>query len=88
MSVIQALSGYKTYLVAVALGLLTVAQTLGWLTVEQAATIQTLLLGAGLAALRQGVKADATEVKTTVAVATNRSPEKVAEKVDAKLGKP
>ena len=50
------LSGYKTYIVAVLLGLVGAGKHLGYIDPEAATTIETLLLGGGLAFLRAGVK--------------------------------
>ena len=52
----EILSGKKTYLVAVAIGLVSVAYALGWIDKETWLTLLGLLNGAGLAALRDGVK--------------------------------
>lgn len=49
------LSGYKTYIIAAALGALAGARYLGYVSAEQAQIIEALLLGGGLAALRAGV---------------------------------
>lgn len=50
------LKGYKTYLVAVAIGCVAAAQYLGFLDTEMAALLGTALAGGGFAALRAGVK--------------------------------
>ncbi|MEQ8504573.1 MAG: hypothetical protein RIB80_04555 [Rhodospirillales bacterium] len=49
------LKGKKTYLVAVAAGIVTVVQALGYIDAEMAATIYGLLGAGGLATLRAGV---------------------------------
>lgn len=49
------LSGYKTYIVAAILGLVTVATQLGYLNADQAKTVQELLAATGLVTLRLAV---------------------------------
>ncbi len=51
----QALSGYRTYLIAIALATVTAAQYLGWITTETAVALYGVLGAGGLAALRAGV---------------------------------
>lgn len=49
------LSGWKTYLVAIALIILTGLHSMGYITDTLYATLQGLLAGGGLAALRAGI---------------------------------
>lgn len=49
------MAGYKTYLVAVAMGLLVAAHFLGWVPDAAYQTLLGLLASGGLAALRAGV---------------------------------
>lgn len=49
------LSNYKTYIVAVSLGLATAAHSLGWITQETYDLLLGLLGAGGLAALRHGI---------------------------------
>jgi len=51
----QFLSGKKTYIVAIAIGLITFAYYAGLLTKEQFETIQSLLVAAGAATLRMAI---------------------------------
>lgn len=46
------LAGKKTYLVALAMGLLNAAVYLNWITVDQLAQINAVLVALGLGALR------------------------------------
>ena len=50
------LKGRRTYIVAVLLGLVVIAESLGYLDAEMAFTLKGLLGAGGLAALRAGVK--------------------------------
>ena len=50
------LKGRRTYIVAVLLGLVVIAESLGYLDAETAFTLKGLLGAGGLAALRAGVK--------------------------------
>ncbi len=52
------MTGYKTYLIAAAMGLATVAQALGWIDNETWLTIMGRLNGGGIATLRAGVKTE------------------------------
>ena len=49
------LEGKKTYIVAIVIGLATMAQHLGWLSAQQFETIVGILGALGLATLRSGV---------------------------------
>ncbi len=49
------LEGKKTYIVAVAIGAVTIAQQLGWITTETAVALYGVLGAGGLAALRAGI---------------------------------
>lgn len=49
------MSGYKTYLIAVGVGLATVAKVLGWIDSTTYEVILSLLGAGGLASLRAGV---------------------------------
>ena len=49
------LKGKKTYLIAVAVGLLAAAKALGYIDDETVATLTVLLGGGGLATLRAGM---------------------------------
>lgn len=49
------LSGYKTYLVAALLAVLSAAEYLGYVAPETARQLEALLLAGGFAALRAGV---------------------------------
>lgn len=49
------LDGKKTYIVAAVLGLLNAAVYLNWITVDQLAQINTVLVALGIGALRAGV---------------------------------
>lgn len=50
------MKGYKTYLIALAMGIATAMKFLGYLDQETYLTIMGLLGGGGFAALRAGVK--------------------------------
>lgn len=52
------LSGWKTYLVSALLVVLAGLHAQGYISDSLYQTVQTLLLGGGLAALRTGVKTD------------------------------
>lgn len=59
----QALSGYKTYIIAALIGIATVAKTLGYLTADQLQTIIGLLGPAAAVTMRMaigdnGIKSD------------------------------
>ena len=49
------LSGKKTYLVAFVLAVLNVAVYLNWITVDQLAQVNAVLVALGLGALRVGI---------------------------------
>ncbi len=66
-------TGYNTHIVAVLIGLTTVARVFGWITDGSAETITALLLGGGLSFLRAGVSSEVQKVEVKV--------EKVAAKV-------
>lgn len=53
---IQALSGKKTYLVAVVIAVLNLAVAMGWVSPEHLEQINVILVALGLGALRAGVK--------------------------------
>lgn len=55
------LTGNKTYLLAVCIGVLSAAHALGWITEDTFHTLVGLLGAGGLAALRAGVKRDTRE---------------------------
>jgi hypothetical protein len=50
------LDGYKTYIFAAAMALVSFAKYLGWITPDAATAIEGVLLGGGIAALRAGIK--------------------------------
>lgn len=56
MGILSLLAGKKTYLCALALGVVTVAESLGYVDSATARTLQGLVGAGGLAALRAGVK--------------------------------
>lgn len=49
------LKGYRTYITAAFIALVTFSKVCGWVTDEMADTLTNLLLGGGLAFLRAGV---------------------------------
>ena len=49
------LKGYKTYIIAIVIGLLNFAVAMGWITPDHLAAINTVLGALGLAALRAAV---------------------------------
>jgi hypothetical protein len=49
------LKGYRTYIIALILGLVNAAVYLGWITVDQLEQINVILVALGLGALRAGV---------------------------------
>ena len=54
----KTLSGEKTYLVAIAIAVVTIAQALGWITPEVAQILFGLLGGTAVATLRAGIAKD------------------------------
>lgn len=52
----NALSGYRTYIIAALLGLLAAGHYLGYIDLETFQSLSVMLTGGGLAALRAGVK--------------------------------
>lgn len=53
--VIENLKGKKTYVIALAIGLVTAAEFLGWIDMATAATLYGLLGAGGLVTLRMAV---------------------------------
>ena len=52
----EKLKGYRTYIVAVCVGLVTVAHYLGWLSPETTAVLLGLLGATGVATMRAAIK--------------------------------
>jgi hypothetical protein len=59
----QALQGYKTYIVAVLMGAGVAAQMLGYLTADQLTTLEALLAALGLGTLRHAIETTAPPVE-------------------------
>ena len=56
------LAGYKTYIVAILIGVAKVAEVLGFIDAAAYETIFALLMGGGLATLRMGMKGESSSV--------------------------
>ncbi|KKN18192.1 hypothetical protein LCGC14_0958280 [marine sediment metagenome] len=53
---VHILDGYKTYIIAIGIGLASAAHSLGWIDTQAYLLIVGILAPSGLATLRQGIK--------------------------------